>query len=196
MVDYFKQIPAADAAWAVYLLSGRRLKRLIGAAVLKEWLREESELPDWLVDETYNRVGDLAETIALLLAETHTHATGDISLHQWIEEQLLALRSQAVDAQRATVTTWWATQSYEQCYVSNKLLTGALRVGVSQLLVARAVAEYALLPRALILHRMMGEWEPNEAFWNSLISTDDGEVVPSRPYPFCLASPLTRLRKI
>ena len=189
MSDYFRTASQTDAAWAVYFLSGRRLKRLVGPALLREWLSEESELPAWLVEEAYSRVGDLAETVALLL--TRPDAQSDnTSLANWVEQRILTLRDHDLGQQRTTITGWWASLSYEHCFIVNKLLTGALRVGVSQLLVARAVAAYANLPRALILHRLMGEWQPTAEFWQSLIDPNPGDTVVSRPYPFCLASPL------
>lgn len=189
MVQYFDNADARDAAWAAYFLSGRRIKRLIGAANLRSWLMASCELPDWLIEETYASVGDLAETIALLVAKPD-ESTSDKSLADWVEQQILPLRKLDTDEQEHRVRHWWKSQNYEQCFIINKLLTGALRVGVSQILLARAVAEHASLPRALILHRLMGEWAPDEQFWQQLVDIDSGDVVPSRPYPFCLASPL------
>ncbi|MFK7860897.1 MAG: ATP-dependent DNA ligase [Granulosicoccus sp.] len=189
MTQYFDTADARDAAWAAYFLSGRRIKRLIGAANLRAWLMSSCDLPDWLIEDTYASVGDLAETIALLVA-TPGNATEHKSLSDWVEQQILPLRDADSEAQESTVRGWWQSQNYEQCFIINKLLTGALRVGVSQILLARAVAEHAKLPRALILHRLMGEWSPDEHFWQNLVAIDSGEVVPSRPYPFCLASPL------
>lgn len=188
MVDYFHRAPPADAAWAVYFLSGKRLKRLIGAARLRQWLAECSDLPVWLVDECYASVGDLAETIALLIASA-AETTTQGSLSDQVAA-LQALASQTEDQQRDTVVDWWQSQGYAACFITNKLLTGGLRVGVSQLLLARAVAQHANLPRAVILHRLMGDWTPDETFWHTLISEDDGAADVSRPYPFCLASPL------
>lgn len=189
MVQYFDTASSRDAAWAAYFLSGRRLKRLVGAAALREWLKKSCDLPEWLIDDTYASVGDLAETIALLLADPG-HTTDTLSLADWVEQKILPLKEQDAEVQEHTVRGWWTTQNYQQCFIINKLLTGALRVGVSQTLLARAVAQHAGLPRALVLHRLMGEWSPDEAFWKQLISKDDGVAVPSRPYPFCLASPL------
>lgn len=189
MVDYFVTANERDAAWAVYFLSGRRLKRLVGAAQLREWLKHSCDLPEWLVDDTYASVGDLAETIALLLAPTgQSHA--EKSLADWVENELLSLRELEADQQQQRVQAFWESQNYPQCFIINKLMTGALRVGVSQILLARAVADYARLPRDLILHRLMGEWTPDSDFWKALISEDTGQAVPSRPYPFSLASPL------
>lgn len=189
MVQYFDHADTRDAAWAAYFLSGRRIKRLIGAASLRSWLMSSCELPDWLIEETYANVGDLAETIALLVA-VPGKATETKPLADWVEQQILPLREKDAESQERIVRRWWHTQNYEQCFIINKLLTGALRVGVSQILLARAVAEHAKLPRDLILHRLMGDWTPEETFWQHLVSADSGDVVPSRPYPFCLASPL------
>jgi DNA ligase-1 len=189
MVEYFETAAARDAAWAVYFLSGRRLKRLVGAAQLRAWLKQSSELPEWLVDDAYASVGDLAETIALLLAQPGS-SDRRLSLADCVENELLIMRDMDADQQQIHLQTQWRILNYEQCYITNKLITGALRVGVSQILLARAVAQFADLPRALILHRLMGEWSPDDKFWQMLISKDPGTPVPSRPYPFALASPL------
>ncbi|MEM7260037.1 MAG: ATP-dependent DNA ligase, partial [Pseudomonadota bacterium] len=188
MVDYFNTATPADAAWAVYFLSGKRLKRLIGAARLRQWLAECSDLPQWLVDDCYASVGDLAETIALLIASAAEQTTQG-SLAEQVT-RLTNLSRLDEEAQKTTIISWWQSQGYASCFITNKLLTGGLRVGVSQLLLARAVAQHADLPRAVILHRLMGDWTPDEPFWHSLISEDDGAADVSRPYPFCLASPL------
>ena len=189
MSAYFDAATARDAAWAVYFLSGRRVKRLVGASLLRTWLKEKCELPDWLVEETYASVGDLAETIALLLAQAG-QAAEDLPLSDWVEQRLLPLRGMDSEQQRQAILQWWHQLDYAQCYIVNKLMTGSLRVGVSQVLLARAVAAHAGLPRALVLHRLMGEWTPDERFWSDLVAEDSGETVVSRPYPFCLASPL------
>ena len=191
MVAYFRMAPSADLAWATFFLSGRRLKRGVGAALLRQWLTEESELPSWLVEETYANVGDLAETIALLLADRRDPtALADVSLAGFVTEALLPLGGLSPEVQRERVVGWWSQLPYDACYVVNKLMTGALRVGVSQALVASALAEFADLPRPVILHRLMGQWSADAAFAAALIAPDDGETDRSRPYPFCLASPL------
>ena len=67
MARYFREADARDAAWAVYFLSGERIKRLIAVRKLASWAMEESGTPEWLFEESYHAVGDLAETITLLL---------------------------------------------------------------------------------------------------------------------------------
>jgi DNA ligase-1 len=191
LVDYFRGVEPADGAWAVYFLSGRRLKRFIGPALLHRWLVEASGEPEWLVDEAYASVGDLAETIALLLDGPATERADGASLAEWVESRLLPLRGYGPDAQRTQVLEWWHGLPYRECFLLNKLLTGELRVGVSQTLVVRALAELSGLPRPAIEHRLMGEWSPTAEFYAALVHPEQRvEHQGSRPYPFFLASPL------
>jgi DNA ligase-1 len=191
MVRYFRTAPPPDAAWAAYILSGRRLKRFIGPALLSRWLIEAAELPEWLVTESYSAVGDMAETIALLIAsESDVSATTDVPLAEWIDGRLLPLREAEEHEQREAIVTWWRTLPYRECFLLNKLLTGELRVGVSELLVTRALSEVLEVSRADVARRMMGEWRPSAAFWEGLKSGEAPASDPSAPYPFYLASPL------
>ena len=163
MVRYFGTASPGDAAWAVYILSGRRLKRFIGPALLRRWLVQESALPEWLVEESYATVGDLAETVALLLESTQSAAAvvPDLPLSTWIEDRLLPLREVDEEQQRSAIVEWWRTLPYRECFILNKLLTGELRVGVSELLVVRALSEVLQLERAEVTRRIMGEWHPS-----------------------------------
>ncbi|PWG64314.1 ATP-dependent DNA ligase [Sediminicurvatus halobius] len=192
LADYFASVPPADGAWAVYFLSGRRLKRLIGAARLRAWLVAESGLPEWLVEETHQHVGDLAETIALMLEDPERRdADADVrGLAAWVEEELLSLRELPEDEQARRVRSAWRGLPRPACFLYNKLLTGALRVGVSQTLVERALARASGLPRPVIAHRLMGDWRPDAGFFASLFDERSGREDASRPYPFFLAHPL------
>jgi DNA ligase-1 len=189
LIRYFGSAPAEDAAWAAYFLSGRRLKRIIGPATLREWLIAETGMPQWLLDETYAEVGDLAETIALLIDAPANDAPETLSLADWIE-RLLSLRGMTSEQQRKAVAQWWKSVAAAERFLLNKLLTGELRVGVSSGLVERALAQLIGLPRPVIAHRLTGTWQPSAQFWAAL-TAPAGEVVDTtRPYPFCLASPL------
>jgi DNA ligase-1 len=192
MVRYFSSAAPADAAWAVYILSGRRLKRFIGPSALRRWLVEESALPEWLVEESYSTVGDLAETVALLLESDLSAAAvvPDLPLSTWIDDRLLPLREVDEPQQRTAIVEWWRTLPYRECFILNKLLTGELRVGVSQLLVVRALSEVLKLERADVTRRIMGEWRPSAEFWEALKSDAPPTSDPAAPYPFYLASPL------
>ncbi|MEJ2522586.1 MAG: ATP-dependent DNA ligase [Gammaproteobacteria bacterium] len=192
MVDYFSTAPAADAAGAAWVLSGRRLKRLVGPAELRRWLCAESGLPAWLVEESYAAVGDLAETVGLLAAGRSDPGGADteLGLARWVEERLLGLRGLEAGEREEAVRRWWRALTPEAAFLLTKLLTGALRVGVSQTLVARALAEHAGLPRPVIVHRLMGDWTPSESFWRGLLDPETRSEDEARPYPFFLASPL------
>jgi DNA ligase-1 len=191
MVRYFRTAAPADAAWAAYILSGRRLKRFIGPTLLYRWLIDAAALPEWLIEESVAAVGDMAETIALLMEDTANVAgASDVALAEWIEGRLLPLRAAPVEEQRAAIVHWWRTLPYRECFILNKLLTGELRVGVSALLATRAIAETVDVPRPDIVRRLMGEWQPSQSFWEGLASRDLTSTAASTPYPFFLASPL------
>lgn len=188
MVAYFQHAPPADAAWAVYFLSGRRPKRLIQAALLRQWAAEIAGIPQWLLVECHSAVGDSAETAALLLPP----ATDDIErpLHRWMSKHILPLRQLDDEQKRARIGRWWAGLDGAERFVLNKLLTGAFRVGVSQRLLTRALAEVSGRDPAVIAHRLMGKWQPDASFYEQLLAEDSGDADASRPYPFYLAYPL------
>ena len=183
MVRYFNNAIPADAAWAAYILSGRRLKRFIGPATLWRWLVELSELPEWLVEESSATVGDLAETVALLMESNQAAAAvvPDLPLSTWIEDRLLPLREVDEQQQRTAIAEWWRTLPYRECFILNKLLTGELRVGVSELLVTRALSEVLRIERADVTRRIMGEWKPSAQFWQGLQSTAPPTSDPAAP---------------
>ncbi len=191
MAAYFAAAPAADAAWAVYLLSGRRPKRLLPTRCLREWTAAETGYPLWLVESTYAAVGDLAETVALLLPEpAEPGADADVALHAWMQERIPALRGLDEGQRHRRVSAWWQAVPSEQRFLLNKLMTGGLRVGVSQRLVVRALASHTGLDRERIAHRLTGQWAPSAAFFEALVSPSEQPVDAGRPYPFFLASPI------
>ena len=185
MAAYFRDVPPADAAWAVYFLSGRKLNRLIATKYLRQWCAEEAGVPDWLFEDSYEVVGDLAETIALLLPRGGGETEG--SLAEWVEHRIKPLRGLDEAEQRERVLECWGDLAPRPRFVWNKLVTGAFRVGVSQGLVVRALSEVAELPPAVVAHRLMGTWSPTPEFYRQLVAEDDGSTDRSRPYPFCLA---------
>jgi DNA ligase-1 len=188
LVRYFRAAPPEDAAWAVSFLIGRRPKRLLESRKLSQWAIEEAGLPDWLVGECYHAVGDFAETIALLLPP----AAGSSArpLHWWVEDRLLPMRDADDETRRRWLVEAWREMDDGQRFAWNKLITGEFRVGVSQSLVVRALAETSGVSTEAIAHRMMGEWQPTPEFWEHLTAPETKDADISRPYPFCLAYPL------
>jgi DNA ligase 1 len=200
MRAYFKTAPPADAAWAVFFLTGRRLKRLVPSAAIRDWTLAATGLAEWILGECYSVVGDGAETAALILDQlpsTPVRGTGapgiteeNLSLSQWLEQRVLLLRTQDPATQQARATEWFRELDRLQRFILLKLLTGELRVGVSQTLVVRALAEAAALDTTVIAARLMGEWSPTAAWYTSVLSAERSDDDRSRPYPFFLAAPL------
>ena len=193
LAAYFREAPPADAAWAVFFLTGRRLKRLVPAALLSEWAQEVSGVPDWLFRESYGAVGDFAELIALVLdpaAEAAHAAEDDLPLAAWIERRILPLRTDDDLARREAVTRWWLGLSRSERFLLNKLLTGEFRVGVQQTLVVRAIAEATGIDATAIAARLMGDWTPSAEWFTGVTAQGATAGDASQPYPFCLASPL------
>ena len=189
MARYFGSAPDEEAAWAFFLLSGQRFKRLIGPRKLAQWAMEAAAVPEWLFDECYAAAGDLAETIALLIERSPDAAADDASLAGWVR-RVRALRKLDEPEQRQQVEGWWRQLPRDERYLLNKLLTGALRVGVSRTLAIRGLAEASGIERDLLQHRLTGTWTPSAQSWRELTSTEGaGEASLAQPYPFYLASP-------
>ena len=185
MVRYFSASDPADSAWAIYFLSGGRPKRLIPVRRLATWAMEESEIPDWLFEESYEAVGDLAETIALLLPERE--GSTDRPLNWWVENRVLPLAALDEHSQREIIVGAWRELGTSDRLVWNKLITGAFRVGVAQQLVVRALARVTGVDEGVVAHRLSGTWEPTAASYERLIGGDTTDADNSRPYPFYLA---------
>ena len=188
MADYFGSAEPEEGAWAFFLLSGRRMKRLIGPRKLGGWATAEAGVPEWLMDECYAAVGDLAEVISLLVDRQQPHL--ERSLPEWVGA-LKGLRKREEDGQRALVVRWWRSLPKNERFLLNKLLTGALRVGVSKTLAIRALAAATGIDRDILQHRLSGKWAPSAEAWETLVDpAANPEASAARPYPFYLASPL------
>lgn len=191
LVEYFRAAPAADAAWAVFFLTGRRLKRVVPSAGLREWSQEVTGIPDWLMGECYSAAGDFGELVALALdAVPAGPPEPDLSLAAWVEERLLPLQAADLAAQRTLVMKWWLGLPRGERFLLNKLLTGEFRVGVSHILVVRALATAAETEPTTIAARLMGDWTPSAAWFESVTAAHGRAADASQPYPFYLASPL------
>ncbi|MEM1391395.1 MAG: ATP-dependent DNA ligase [Pseudomonadota bacterium] len=184
LAAYFSEAPDPDKLWTVALFSGRRPRRAITTTRLREWAAERAGIPLWLFEEAYPIVGDLAETIALVLpAAPRDH---DRSLSDWIAT-LRALDKEEDETRKAAVLDAWDQMSAPERLVFNKLLTGGFRVGVSRKLMTRALAQATGRDEAELAHRLMGEWRADTTTWQALIEAPDASADLSRPYPFCLA---------
>ncbi len=183
---YFAEAPPDDAAWALSFLIGDKIKRAVPTAKFKEWASSAAGIPDWLFDECNEAVGDVAETIALLLA-TADGVSSPLGLRAMVEERLLPLQDADEEHRGEWIHRVWREMDERQRLVWNKMITGDLRVGVSRQTIIRALGELAGLEGTVISHRLMGAWEPTGEFFRWLLSPDRGEADVSRPYPLQLA---------
>jgi DNA ligase-1 len=201
LVAYFRDAPPRDAVWALYLLAGGKIssarRKIAGVAELRAWAAAASGTPPWLLDASYDQVGDLAETLALLMPDPEPdpvrepgQASPERGLADWIEEVLLPAANRDEAERRDIIVPAWRSLPFDQRLVFNKMLTGALRVGVSQRMVQQALAEMSGVPIARIAQRMLGTWTPSPAFLRDLLSTEALPGDRQQPYPFFLASPL------
>lgn len=195
---YLQTAPAADAAWAVYFLAGGKPRQLVPAKLLRLLAQEAAGLPEWLFDESYEAVGDLAETISLLLPPpTERH---DLELAEWIGQHLLPLRALGKtdpDKLPGTLRAQWRRLAPEERLVYFKLMTGSFRVGVSRLQVTQALAAVGGIDAKRVAQRLMGythiTGQPTAADYTALIAAESsGELnqkTSGQPYPFFLAHP-------
>lgn len=190
IADYLRDAPPADAAWALYVLGGGKLRRLAKSGELRQALAEATGYADWLIDESYEQVGDLAETIALMLPPGDGKLSA-VPLQTWMEERLPELGRLESAARVERLQAWWRALLPAQVFLLNKLITGSLRVGVSHKLAVQALAQWSGHPTDLIAHRMSGDWRPSADTLNALAAPPgEDEHLADRPYPFFLASPL------
>lgn len=189
LVRYFQQTSSNDAAWAVYFLLGNKLSQLLPNKKLRQWAAEYAGVDDWLFDECYSTVGDLAETLAIILPNVET--SNQTPLNCWVEQHLLPLKSISESDQRQRMVGYWRQLNSVERFVLHKLITGNFRVGVARRTVIEALSQYSNVDVESIAHRLMGSWTPTREWFQHLVSSDTQETAVSRPYPFYLAHPLS-----
>ena len=196
LVRYFATAPAADAAWAVYFLAGGKPRQVVKTAQLRALACQVAGIDDWLFEECYQAVGDLAETIAHVLPLDSTES--DLGLADWVETRLLPLRGLPEADVAERITTYWRELDAQGRFLLVKLVGGGFRVGVSKLLVQRALAAHAGIDAKRVAQRMMGytdgQRQPTAADFAALVASHPPGGVdvqdPGQPYPFFLAHQL------
>ncbi|MEL7080332.1 MAG: ATP-dependent DNA ligase [Pseudomonadota bacterium] len=184
LAEYFAEAPETDRIWTIAMFSGRRPKRAVTTTRLREWAAEQAGIPLWLFEEVYPIVGDLAETIALVLPPA-TRDT-DKPLSHWID-LVRRLGSYEEPERKDRVLDAWNQLADTERFLFNKLITGGFRIGISQKLMTRALAKATDREEAELAHRLMGNWDPAITTWHDLIEAEDASADASRPYPFYLA---------
>ena len=196
--EYFVSAPPEDAACGLRVLCGAKQLRAVSTRSLREWAAEFAEIPLWLVEESYAHVGDLAETLALILPDQLTqepnskdHSTEPLPLSRCFEATIRGLKGKPDSYKRHVVEATWKRLTPRERIVWHKLVTGGCRVGVSRTLVARALAEMSGLEPAVLAERMMAATIETAEDFQSLISPHPTSADSLRPYPFFLASPIS-----
>ncbi|MEZ5057432.1 MAG: ATP-dependent DNA ligase [Saprospiraceae bacterium] len=187
LVDFFKKAPDRDKLWAIAILSHRRPKRTVKTSELRAWAAETAGVPAWLFEESYHVVGDLAETIALLLPPPKEKLETRLSD---LIDIIKNLKGAEEEEKKETIIEIWSKMDAIERFVFNKLITGGFRMGVSQKLMMKALAKTTSQEESQIAHRLMGNWSPDETTFQKLIVEDHPLDDVSKPYPFYLAHPL------
>jgi DNA ligase-1 len=194
LVRYFADVPAADGAWAVYFLAGGKPRQVVPTAVLRATACRMAGVDEWLFEECYQAVGDLAETIAHVLEPRSRIGTDGLAA--WVEHRLLGWRALPPAEQSQRLEQAWDELDPAGRFVLVKLIGGGFRVGVSKLLVQRALAEHAGLDAKLLAQRLVGWTDaratPSAERYRALLAPADGRAMAGgQPYPFFLAHALS-----
>ncbi len=184
LADYFKNAGDTDKVWTIAILSHRRPPRPVNTTLLREWASELSNIPLWLFEESYHIVGDLAETIALVIPSNPTST--EKSLTQFLEE-MIALKKKPDGEKKAYLYDNWKVLDYYERFVFTKLITGSFRIGVSQKLMTRALAKATEIDEDILAYKLMGNWNPDKISFQELILEENESDYLSKPYPFYLA---------
>jgi DNA ligase 1 len=188
LADYFGAADDKDKVWVIALFSGRRPKRTISGSLIQQWCAELVDLPLWLFEECYLTVGDLSETVALLVPDELTIKDAAPRPLNYFVEKFQALEKASEEEKKSfMIQSWRELASPVERFVFNKLLSGAFRIGVSQKLMVNALAKTVKLEPSVIAHRISGNWDPATISFTELLSESSVTTDFSKPYPFYLA---------
>ena len=184
LADYFKVASDKDKVWTIAILSHRRPPRPVNTTLLRKWASELANIPLWLFEESYHIVGDLAETIALVVPSSKSSTKK--SLTQFLEE-MIVLKKESDEEKRDYLFENWKVLDYYERFVFTKLITGGFRIGVSQKLMTRALSKATEIDEDILAYKLMGNWDPNKISFQELILEENESDYLSKPYPFYLA---------
>lgn len=186
LADYFRHAAEPDRVWTIAILSHRRPPRPVNTRLLREWASELAGIPLWLFEESYHIVGDLAETIALVVPYKRTPETELPSLSDYLED-LVALRPKPEEEKKQYLIRNWPRLDYYERFVFTKFFTGGFRIGISQKLMTRALSLATGIAEDVLAFRLMGNWDPSRVSYRELVLEPKQEEQLSKPFPFFLA---------
>lgn len=189
IIDYLERAPDEDKVWFIALFTGKRPKRNVNTNFLKDWVLEVTGLPFWLFQECYSSVGDLGETLSLILPPPAERI--DRSLSQWMND-IISLKNKGEAEKKEFVLRSWNGLDYTERLIFNKLLGGSFRIGVSDKTLINALTRFSGQESSTLMHSLMGKWQPDDISFKELIFAEKINPDNSKPYPFCLAYPLEK----
>lgn len=184
LAGYFEVAQDKDKVWAIAILSHRRPPRPVNTTLLRNWASELANIPLWLFEESYHIVGDLAETIALVIPVSE--ANSEKTLTQFLGE-MIELKTRTDEQKKEYLFENWKSLNYYERFVFSKLITGSFRIGVSQKLMTRALSKATGIEEDLLAYKLMGNWDPEKITFTQLVLEENEEDYLSKPYPFYLA---------
>lgn len=184
LTNYFLKAADRDKVWAIAILSQRRPPRPVNTTMLRSFASELAKIPPWLFEESYHIVGDLAETIALIIRPSEE--TSEKSLSQVLDE-IISLKKKTEFEKKEYLHQNWVAFNYYERFVFTKLITGSFRIGVSQKLMTRALSKATGIDEDVLAYKLMGNWDPKGITFKNLILEENAEDFLSKPYPFYLA---------
>jgi DNA ligase-1 len=184
LVDYFTEADDLDKPYVIAMFTGKRPKRPVSTALIRQWAVELSGIPEWLFAESYHNVGDLSETIALVLPEAKQLTSR--KLHEWIND-LSALQGRSDAEKKEFILNAWNSLETQERFIFNKLISGNFRIGVSNKMLVNALAKQSDTESSKVMHSIMGKWQPWEISFQDLMAGAHVNTDNSWPYPFCLA---------
>ena len=186
LAEYFTLADDKDKVWVIAIFSGRRPRRIVSSTLLAEWCTALANIPSWLFLESYSTVGDLGETIALLLPDSAVKKNKGESLSYYLEK-FIEIEKQDESVRKKFIIDSWQQMDHAERFVFNKLITGSFRIGVSQKMMVNALSKVIDLSSSVIAHRISGNWDPSTTLFSNLLSSEVVDVDHSKPYPFYLA---------
>ncbi|NRA93386.1 MAG: ATP-dependent DNA ligase [Psychroserpens sp.] len=189
LVSFFSKAPNKDKLWLIAMFTGKRPKRPVKTTLMREWCMEITKIPEWLFLESYSTVGDLGETLALLLPEPSKKI--ERSFSDWMT-QIIEIRSKSDEEKEAFIRASWNGLDSRDRLIFNKLIGGSFRVGVSKKTLVNALSKFSGIEANQLMHSIIGNWNVDDITFDELISGTHINYDNSKPYPFCLAYALDK----
>lgn len=184
--EFFTVATDEDKLWVIALFTSRRPKKPVNTKQMRFWATELAGIPDWMFEECYGVVGDLSETISLIVTRDIEQAEISLSLAE-LMTQILEMALWDEERKKQYILGYWKSLDVYGCFIFNKLLSGGFRLGVSQQLLVQALSKVTGQEAAEITHRLTGNWQPGKITYHDLILNPIDKTNLSKPYPFYLA---------